>query len=137
MRTWEAIEAEVEQLFADKQRLKNELLKLIAKLEGKAFDHISLGEVIGWFGDLRDDEASIQAGYLIAYATGAVDLLKMRFELHHDGKVVELSKDDISLSFCGIKDLDHPELGLVPDFAKSTYIYFTPGAGVPASDSEG
>ena len=34
MKTWNEIEAEVELLFADKPRLKRELLNLIAKLEG-------------------------------------------------------------------------------------------------------
>lgn len=135
MKTWNEIEAEVELLFADKPRVELELFNLIAKLEGCAIEHVQLGEVMGWFSDCPKDEATLLGGYLIAYASGAVGLLRMRFELHHEGKAVELHKDDVALSLSGVKDLDHPELGLVPDFAKSTYIYFSPGPGVPASDS--
>lgn len=135
MKTWNEIEAEVELLFADKPRVKLELFNLIAKLEGHAIEHVQLGEVIGWFSEYPQDEATMLGGYLIAYATGAVGLLRMRFELHHEGKAVELHKDDVALSLSGVKDLDHPELGLVPDFAQSTYIYFSPGPGVPASDA--
>ena len=135
MKTWNEIEAEVELLFADKPRVKLELLNLIAKLEGCAIKHVQLGEVIQWFGDCSKDEATVLGGNLICYATGAVGLLRMRFELHHEGKAVEIQKDDVALSLSGVKDLDHPELGLVPDFAKSTYIYFSPGPGVPSSNS--
>jgi hypothetical protein len=137
MKTWNEIEAEVELLFADKPRLKRELLNLIAKLEGRAFDHVQLGDVMEWFGDCTKDEAAILCGNLIAYASGAAGLLIMRFELHHEGKVVELNTDEVALSLRDVKDLNHPELGLVPDFVKSTYIYFSPGPGVPTSDAQG
>jgi hypothetical protein len=133
MKTWNEIEAEVELLFADKPRVKQELFNLIAKLEGCAIEHVQLGEVMGWFNDCPKEDVTVNGGYLIAYATGAARLLRTRYELHHEGKVVELQRDVIVQHFAGMEDLEHPELGLVPDFAKSTYIYFSPGPGVPAS----
>lgn len=132
MRTWNDIEAEVEQLFADKPRVRQELFNLIAKLEACAIEHVQLGEVMGWFSDCPKEEVTINGGYLIAYATGAAGLLRTRYELHHEGKAVELQRDVIAQHFKGMQDLEHPELGLVPDYAKSTYIYFSAGPGVPA-----